>query len=216
MFGLKHQNWVNINIAEFLTASQYISNARLGMIMRKLCRAATFDRWNSLNGSFDFSMGDKAFKPHNIWEARFWESARKTQREMFIKLHQQKIEVKENAQPKPKPAEKPDLPKPMPNKEARAKINDLLNKIGTGLSIKRQQSKTVVIYPDTKAYQWSGRLGDFMRDEFTDKTLHRLTAWLLENWLGRDCKITTIIKTACKIESKDYNMVMAEYLRNYT
>lgn len=230
MFGLKHQNWLNLNITEVLNVCQYISNDRLGMIIRKLCRAATFDRWNSLDGEFDFSMGDLAFKPKNQWEQKFWESARMAQKEAFIKLHSRAITPVENEQKAPA-SPKPQQPAPkqiqikLPVKQDtppqpkrtnyvdKDKINSLINSLGQAFTRKQYTGNGITIMPDTDMANLCGRVGDFLKENFNKKTLAALTMWLRTNYLGRECKIDTIIKTACKISKLDYNVIMATYLR---
>lgn len=204
--------FMRINIAEFTEAIKSIDGRRFAHIVRKLARAAVLDSWDWNEGDYNLTSGDKIFAPKNTIEARFWASLRKQQKEDFLAY----VKTRDGGNAGGRPAKKDNRPAPGANQNESNK--ERAQKIISNLSNQMQQPSnnydSIPIRRDTDVKLIPGRFGDFMRKRFRISTLNALTSWLQKNYLNKNAKIATMIKTASSIERIDSNVVLAEYLKS--
>lgn len=201
--------FMRINIAEFTEAIKSIDSRRIAHIMRKLARAAVLDSWDWNEGDYTLTSGDKIFTPKSAIERRFWASLRRQQKEDFRNY----VKSRDGGNAGGRPAKKAPGPEPKQTESKKERAREIISNLSNQMRPAQNNYKTIPIRPGTDVKLIMGRFGDFMRQRFRTSTLNTLTNWLQKNYLNKDVKIATMIKTAASIERVDSNVVLAEYLR---
>ena len=84
MFRVKPPEKIVLDIQETIVALEHITPGRFYSIIKGLCRAAMYDRWQSIERDEEcFEAGDLAFTPRNDWERLFWIWHRGIQKQIF-------------------------------------------------------------------------------------------------------------------------------------
>lgn len=201
--------FMRINIAEFTEAIKSIDPRRIAHIMRKLARAAVLDSWDWNEGDYTLSSGDKIFTPKSAIERRFWTSLRRQQKEDFRNY----VKSRDGGNAGGRPLKKETRQDAQSTESKKERAREIISNLSNQMRPAQNNYKTIPIRPGTDVKLIMGRFGDFMRQRFRTSTLNALTSWLQKNYLNKDVKIATMIKTAASIERVDSNVVLAEYLR---
>lgn len=201
---------MRINIAEFTEAIKSIDSRRFAHILRKLARAAVLDSWDWNEGDYNLTSGDKIFTPKNNIESRFWASLRKQQKEDFLAY----VKSRDGGNSGGRPLKKETRPDAQSTESKKDKARDIISNLSNMMHQSSNNYQTIPVRNDTDVKLIGGHFGDFMRKRFKISTLNGLSNWLQKNYLNKNVKIATMIKTAASIERVDSNVVLAEYLNS--